>query len=60
MIKLELSEQMVAIVGEALGNVAFKISAPVIAEIQKQIEAQRPKANGKNEIDGLPLSGGLS
>jgi hypothetical protein len=59
MIKLELSEQMVAIVGEALGNVPFKIAAPVIAEIQKQIEAQRPKTNGKAEFSEA-VDGGLS
>jgi 16S rRNA A1518/A1519 N6-dimethyltransferase RsmA/KsgA/DIM1 with predicted DNA glycosylase/AP lyase activity len=59
MIKLELSEQMVAVVGEALGNMPYKISAPVVAEIQKQIEAQRPKANGKGEL-AETLDGGLS
>jgi hypothetical protein len=39
--KLELSEQYVAIIGEALSNAPYKIVAPVIAEIQKQIDEQR-------------------
>lgn len=46
MITLELSEQMVAVIGEALGNAPYKLSAPIIAEIQKQIEEQQPKGNG--------------
>lgn len=37
---LEVSEQMVAIIGEALAQLPYKISAPVIAELQKQIDAQ--------------------
>ena len=41
MIKLELSDQMVSVIGEALGNAPYKVSAPVIAEIQKQISAQQ-------------------
>lgn len=37
---LELSEQMVAIIGEALAQLPYKIAAPVIAELQRQIDAQ--------------------
>lgn len=41
MIKLELTEQFVAIIGAALENSPYKVVAPVLAEMQKQIEAQR-------------------
>lgn len=41
MIKLELPDQMVAIIGECLGNGPHKIVASVITEIQRQITAQQ-------------------
>lgn len=37
---LELTEQHLQIIGEALGNAPYKLAAPVLAEIQKQIDAQ--------------------
>lgn len=37
---LEVTEQEVAIIGESLSQVAFKLSAPVIQKIQTQINAQ--------------------
>ena len=40
-IKLELPEQMVAVIGEALQNAPYKHAAPVLVEIQKQIDAQQ-------------------
>ena len=43
MLKLELSEQHVAIIGQALGNSPYNVAAPVIAELQRQIDAQKPK-----------------
>lgn len=49
MIKLELPDQMVAIIGECLGNGPHKIVAPVITEIQKQIDAQQPMLNGGHD-----------
>lgn len=43
MLKLELSEQHVTIIGQALGNAPYNVAAPVLAEIQKQInEQQKP------------------
>lgn len=46
MIKLELSQEMLAIIASALGNHPYRMAAPVVAEIQRQIDSQIPK-NGK-------------
>lgn len=43
MIKLELSEQDVNIVVLSLGEQPYKIVAKVLAELQKQINEQKPK-----------------
>lgn len=40
MLKLELTEQQVAVIGEALSAAPYRVVAPVIAELQKQIDAQ--------------------
>ena len=37
----ELNEQMVAVIGKALGAQPYELVAPVIAELQKQINAQQ-------------------
>jgi len=42
MFKIELSEQHLNIIIEALGNTAYRLSAPVLAEIGKQVQEQRP------------------
>jgi hypothetical protein len=57
MVKLELSEQMIQVIGEALGNAPFKTSAPVIAELQKQINAQQDEApaQSKQANGGQPI-----
>jgi hypothetical protein len=47
MFKLELSEQMLVVIGQALENSPFRIAAPVIAEISRQVAAQRSET--KNE-----------
>lgn len=52
MFKLELSEQMVMVIINALGNHAYREAAPVIAELHKQVNNQRismPPSNGKAE-----------
>lgn len=41
MIKLELSEQHIAVIGQALGQAPYNVAAPVIAELQKQINEQK-------------------
>jgi hypothetical protein len=47
MLKFELSQEMVAVIGRALGAQPFDTVAPVIAELQKQISAQQaPTAAG--------------
>ena len=45
MLKLELSENMVAIIGKALGAQPFDLVSPIIVEIQKQISEQRKDDN---------------
>jgi hypothetical protein len=44
MLKFELSLEMLNVIGEALGNGPHKVVAPVIAELQKQINAQQQSA----------------
>ena len=41
MLKFELSAEMVQIIGKALGSQPYDYVAPVIAELQKQINAQQ-------------------
>jgi hypothetical protein len=53
MVKLELSEQMVAVIGASLGNAPYRDSAPVIAEMQRQIDAQNPN-RATNGPAGMP------
>jgi hypothetical protein len=53
MFRFELSEQMTAVIANALGNHPFREAAPVINEIQRQINNQRPMpgvaTNGKQD-----------
>jgi hypothetical protein len=44
MLKFELSEQHVNVIAQALGNAPYSVAAPVIAELQNQINAQRQQA----------------
>jgi hypothetical protein len=44
MLKFELSDQMVAIIGAALGKQPYDMVAEVITELQKQINAQTQTA----------------
>jgi hypothetical protein len=46
MLKFELSQEMVAVIGRALGAQPFDTVAPVIAELQKQITAQQSSSAG--------------
>ena len=51
MLKFEFTQQMTQIIGEALGNAPYRIAAPVIAELQRQIDAQtkpQPQAQQTN------------
>lgn len=53
MFKFEFSEQMTATIGQLLENAPYKIAAPILVEMQKQISAQRaatsmvPRKNGE-------------
>lgn len=41
--KFELEEKMVQVIALALGEIPYKIAAPVINELQRQIDAQQSK-----------------
>lgn len=41
MLKLELSNEMIAVIGKALGVQPYDLVASVITELQKQITAQQ-------------------
>lgn len=43
MLKFELSPQMLSVISQALGNAPYSVAAPVVAELQRQINAQAPK-----------------
>lgn len=49
MLKFELSEQMVQIIGQALGAAPYQAVKPIIDELQRQIDAQKPRPNGGGE-----------
>lgn len=40
MIKLELTPQMLNVISQALGNSPYAVAAPVVAELQRQINEQ--------------------
>lgn len=48
MIKLELTEQMINIIGKALGSQPYELVAPVITELQKQINEQQEQLKENN------------
>lgn len=41
MIKLELTPEMVTVIGQALALAPYGVAAPVVTELQKQITAQQ-------------------
>lgn len=51
--KLELNEQQIAILGQIIGKAPYEVAAPLITEMQKQIDAQQPKGNGAMQV-GMP------
>lgn len=51
MFKFELSEQMTMVIADALGNHPYKEAAPVIAEIQRQVNNQRIPMGGNGRMD---------
>jgi hypothetical protein len=56
MLKFELSQDMVAVIGRALGAQPFDTVAPVIAELQKQITAQQPPPASGPIINGQTVN----
>lgn len=49
MYKIELSEEHLRVIADALGNAPFRLAAPVVSELQRQIREQQPKPNGHAE-----------
>lgn len=49
MYKIELSEEHLRVISEALGNTALRLALPVVTELQRQIREQQPKPNGYAE-----------
>ena len=39
--KLELTQEQLQIIGAALSEMPYRVAAPLVAEINKQIEAQK-------------------
>ncbi len=62
MLKFELSEQMVNQIGEILQGAPYRIAAPILNELQKQIADQRPlptqpQGNGQElKAEGVPIT----
>ena len=41
--KLELTQEQLQIIGAALNELPYRVAAPLIAEINRQLAAQQPK-----------------
>ena len=57
MIKLELSEAHFNIIVETLGNAPYRVAAPVLAELGKQVQEQRPPAPVSPDIPDISPKG---
>jgi|KBSMisStandDraft_5_1062788.scaffolds.fasta_scaffold20169_2 hypothetical protein len=56
MLRFEINEQMMTVIAEALSNHRYRDAAPVINELQRQVNMQladRPQANGKAEAGNV-------
>ena len=42
MLKFEFSEHAVQVIADALGEMPYRIAAPIMSDMQRQIQAQRP------------------
>lgn len=49
--KLELSDQHLAVLSEALANIAYRHAAPVVAEINRQLQAERESSSVSQDTD---------
>lgn len=52
MYKLVISKEMLIVISDALGNGPFRVVAPVMAELQRQIREQELKSNGQDDRRG--------
>jgi hypothetical protein len=50
MVKLELSEQHFNTIVETLGNAPYRVAAPVLAELSKQVQEQQASPAVPTEI----------
>lgn len=41
MFRFELSPQMISVISQALGNAPYSVAAPVVTELQRQINEQQ-------------------
>lgn len=48
MLKFELSPQILSVISQALGNTPYSVAAPVVAELQRQINEQENKEADKS------------
>ena len=51
MLKFDLSPEMVAVIGGALENAPYKVAAPVLQELQKQIDAQKEQKAADKPVE---------
>lgn len=49
--KIELTEQQVAIIGQILGKAPYEVAAPLIGDIQRQIDSQQKPNGGKKALN---------
>ncbi len=49
MLKFEFSEQMVAVMGQLIGKAPYEVAAPILQEIQRQIDAQQKGTKPLNQ-----------
>lgn len=52
MLKFELTQQQLQMIAAGLGELPYKHSAPLLAELQKQFDAQQPKSDEGDKGDG--------
>ncbi len=56
MITLVLSEQMVQAIGQVLEQAPYRLAAPILAELQKQINGQHPVPAVTNGHDNATVT----
>ena len=57
MLKFDVTEQMIQVIGRALGQMPHDIARPVIDELQRQINAQQQNAVPKQAEPTVTVNG---